>query len=138
MSRWRAPALAAVVGLLALVAGAGCGADRASINLNSVSGCYRALPRATQAVHDGHARFKGVHKVPADRIEKRLSQMHLAENDTEVCAFAFQGSFAPGQVEGAPANESGPYAVVLVTTKKLTLVLSFVGPRLPERFTSRV
>ncbi len=109
-----------------------------TLNLNSVTGCYRALPRAKTALHDSHAKFKGVHKVPADRIDAKLTQMHLPDNDTEVCAFAFQGSFAPGQVDAAPPNQSGAYAVVLISTKQLALVQSYVGPRLPERFSSRI
>jgi len=54
-----------------------------------------------------------------------------AEEDTAVCAMAFKGTFATGQVEMAPANESGSYALVLVSSRKLQLVAALILEQLP-------
>ena len=127
--------LVAPLAAIALVAGlAGCGAARPSVSTNTVVPCYRALPRAKYAVHEPGARFKGVHEVTADRLERRYPGIHLAENDTQVCAFAFQGSFNAGQVEGAAPAQSGHYAVVVITSHGLHLLVSWVGPHLPQHF----
>jgi hypothetical protein len=123
--------LAAVVALAGM---AGCGAARPSVNTNAVTSCYRALPRAKDAIHEPRATFKGVHEVPADRLERRYPNITLGENDTEVCAFAFQGTFNAGQVEGAAPAESGHFAVVVVSAHQLHLLVSWVGAGLPQRF----
>lgn len=128
----RAAAAVAAVTTLA----AGCTAAHPSIHDSSVSACFRALPTAKDAIHDPDARFQGVLRIPADVVERRF-HISVLPTDAEVCAFAFRGSFRPGQVDAAPANEGGPYAVVLVTSSHLTLLRSFVGARLPTRFSHR-
>jgi hypothetical protein len=60
------------------------------------------------------------------------------ELDTTVCAVAFQGRFAPGQVAGAGSTASGKYAVVLITTKHLRILASYVGNRLPRSFRGKL
>lgn len=143
MSRRRLPAVAAPLGALVLVAAlTGCSPQPSiSVNNGAVNGCYRAFPVAVAALHT-HSRpqFRGVHRVAADTIEKRFPQVTLppGDNDTVVCAFAFHGAFRPGQVELAPPTEQGSYAVVLVGSRHLRLVASYVGNRLPERFGRRI
>ena len=113
----------------------GCGSATPGLSNGSVSACYRAIPTGRQAVHDNNATLIGVHRVPADKVRERLplAEQHqlAADNDTTVCAVAFKGHFAPGQVELAPPYESGSYAVILVTSRKLKLLDSVVLDHLP-------
>jgi hypothetical protein len=108
---------------------------------SSVSVCYRAIPVGRSAVHDAKATLVGVHRVPADRVRPHLppaAQQELtAENDTAVCAMEFKGHFAPGQVDLAPAGESGNYALILVTSKQLQLLASAVLHNPPKGFGGR-
>ena len=121
---------------MSAVLGAGCSVAPAPITNGAVSACFRALPTARGAIHDPKARFQGVQRIPADYVKRRL-HISVLPTDTEVCAFAFRGSFSAGQVDAAPITESGPYAVVLVTSRRLHLLRSFVGARLPARFSHR-
>jgi hypothetical protein len=120
---------------------ASCGAPRPGISNGSVSACYRAIPTARAAVRTSHASVVGVHRVPADSVKGKLpptAQAVLAgDNDTTVCAVSFKGSFNPGQVDLAPADEKGPYAVVLVTSRHLHLLASAVLDRLPRALGKR-
>jgi hypothetical protein len=59
------------------------------------------------------------------------------ENDSVVCAVAFKGNFSPRQVDLAPSTEQGPYAVVLVTSRRLHLVGAAVLDHLPRDLGSR-
>jgi hypothetical protein len=136
---WVARAVAGLAVAVPLVAG--CSAAHPSLSLGSgaVSDCFRALPTAKAAVHENAARLVGVQRVPADVIEKRTTATTVAgDADTEVCAFAFQGAFAAGQVTEAPPTETGTYAVVLVTSRHLVLIRSFVATKLPSHFRHRV
>jgi hypothetical protein len=54
-----------------------------------------------------------------------------------VCAIAFKGSFAPGEVDLAPPGSKGRYAVVLVTSRHLRLLASAVLDRLPASLGKR-
>ena len=119
----------------------GCGgAPTPGLSNGSVSACYRAIPTARNAIHDPRATVIGVHRVAADRVSSHLpapAQSRLSlENDTTVCAVAFHGKFAAGQVDLAPPSEAGSYAVVLVSSKKLKLIDSAVLNHLP-RFLGR-
>jgi hypothetical protein len=123
---------------LGLVILAACSAAHPPLALNNdtVSDCFRALPVAKSAVHEQSARFIGVMRGAADHIQSELPGSAVPpDDDTEVCALAFRGSFSAGQVDGAPSAEVGPYAVVIVTSRKLMLLQSFVGAQLPIRFT---
>jgi hypothetical protein len=54
-----------------------------------------------------------------------------------VCALAFKGKFAAGQVDLAPPTEHGSYAVVLVSSRHLNLVASVVLVNLPRSLGKR-
>jgi hypothetical protein len=132
---------ALVVAGLLVAAATGCGATPTpGLSNGSVSACYRAIPTARHAIHDSRATFIGVHRVAADRVGSHLppsAQSRLSgDNDTTVCAIAFHGKFAPGQVDLAPPGDAGSYAVVLVSSKKLKLIDSAVLNHLP-RFLGR-
>jgi hypothetical protein len=135
--------LAAVAGAAVVVGlAAGCSGPHPSLNINggAINGCFRDLPVAVQALHaTAKPQFRGVHRVPLDVLRKHLPQLlPKGENDTVVCAFAFHGQFGPGQVDKAPPDATGTYAVVLVDAKTLRVVQSYVGDRLPERFGRRI
>ncbi len=120
---------------------AGCGAPHPGVSNGSVSACYRAIPAAKSALHDTHAALIGVHRIAVDKVRDRLpvsarTEM-AAENDTEVCALAFKGQFAAGQVDLAPPTEQGEYAIVLVSSRHLNLVASVVLPDLPRSLGKR-
>ena len=136
-----ARAVASVVACVLLATAAGCGAaPTPGLSNGSVSACYRAIPVARHAIHDPHATLIGVHRIAADRVRPHLpppAQSRLAgDNDTTVCAISFHDKFAAGQVDLAPPHESGTYAVVLLSSKKLKLIGSAVLNRLP-RFLGR-
>jgi hypothetical protein len=110
-----------------------------------LANCYEGLPLAETALDapDGSYQFHGVKMVRPDQME-RLVQSRFpgshpgvaqvrAKAGSRVCAFAFTGHFAAGQVAGAPAAASGKAAVVLITTDR-QLLFSFVLATLPERF----
>jgi hypothetical protein len=61
----------------------------------------------------------------------------VGDNDTMVCAVSFRGTFTPGQVDLAPPNDRGHYAVVLVTSRHLHLLASVVLDRLPRSLGQR-
>jgi hypothetical protein len=138
VSRGLRLATAAFVGLTLL---ASCGAPHPGLSNGSVSACYRAIPTARAAVHDAHATLIGVHRVPADQVKDHLSpaaQAELAGDvDTTVCAVSFKGTFAAGQVALAPTSERGKYAVVLVTSRRLRLLVSSVLDDLPRALGGR-
>jgi hypothetical protein len=135
--------LGAPIAALCLAASAlsGCHSPPPGVSNGSVSSCYRAIPIAKAAIHDVHATLIGVHRIPADTVKHRLppsAQVELAnEDDTVVCAVSFKGSFAAGQVNLAPPPEQGPYAVVLLTSRRLHLVGSVVLSSLPKSLGGR-
>jgi hypothetical protein len=135
----RANPVAALV-VFALILGS-CGTPSPGISNGSVSACYRAIPTARAAVRNTHASLVGVHRVPADRVRGKLpptAQTVLAgDNDTTVCAVSFRGSFRPGQVNLAPPDQQGRYAVVLVTSRHLRLLASVVLDQLPPSLGKR-
>ena len=132
---------ALALALCAALVGGGCGSAAPGLSNGSVSACYRAIPAGRQAVHDKNATLIGVHRIPADKVRERLplAEQHqlAADNDATVCAVAFKGHFAPGQVELAPPYESGSYAIILVTSKKLKLIDSVVLDHLPRSLGKR-
>jgi hypothetical protein len=83
----------------------------------------------------------GVHRIPLDSVRAHLpaaARAELAaENDTAVCAMAFRGTFAPGQVQGADPAQDGEYALVLVSSRQLHLVGAIVLKHLPRAFGGR-
>jgi len=131
--RLLAPVVPVAIGIALL---AGCGAPHPGVSNGSVSACYRAIPVAKAAVHDKHATMIGVHRIPVDKLRAHLpasAQAELAsEDDSQVCAVAFKGTFAPGEVDLAPAGEQGSYAVVLVSSRNSDLIGSAVLTHLPD------
>jgi len=115
---------------------AGCGSANPGLSNGSVSACYRAIPTGKQAIHAPSATLIGVHRLSADVVRARLPQAEqqqlVGDNDTTVCAVAFKGHFAAGQVEFAPPSEAGTYAVVLVTSRKLRVLDAAVLDHLPR------
>jgi hypothetical protein len=131
-----------VLALLAVAALAGaCNGAAPGVSNGSVSACYRAIPVGRAALHEGKAHLIGVHRVPIDTVRDRLPAQAraelAAEDDTAVCAMAFRGTFAPGQVELAPPGDQGSYAIVLVSSRKLHLVAAVVLDHLPSSFGAR-
>jgi hypothetical protein len=139
----RAPGFlaAAVAGLMCATLLGSCGAPHPGISNGSVSACYRAIPTARAAVRNAHASVVGVHRMPADSVKGELppaaQTVLVGDNDTTVCAVSFKGTFLPGQVVLAPMNESGRYAVVLVTSRHLHLLASVLLDRLPRSLGKR-
>ena len=135
----------AVAGLLLASTAAACSSTPTpGLSNGSVSACYRAIPTARKAIHDSHATLIGVHRIPADKVRSHLppSEQHqldqlAGDNDTTVCAVAFHGKFVAGQVELAPPDEFGAYAIVLVSSKKLKLIDSAVLDHLPRALGGR-
>lgn len=133
----------AILAALVIVAlSAGCGAPTPGVSNGSVSACYRAIPVGRAAVHEPSAHLIGVHRIPVDKVRSHLppaAKAELAaENDTAVCAMAFHGQFAPGQVDEANPSSRGSYAVVLVSSRKLRLVGSVVLDSLPRALGGRI
>jgi hypothetical protein len=105
--------------------------------------CFRGLPVAKAAVHS-HGTLVGVRRVETEtlesRIERKLHQTGLTlpttalTDETQLCAFAFRGRYAPGAVALATNAQSGKYAVVLVGSKHVQLIGAVVLPALPQRF----
>ena len=133
----------AMAGILVASTVAACGAAPSpGLSNGSVSACYRAIPTARKAIHDPQATLIGVHRIPIDQVESRLppeakSQLQ-GDNDTTVCSIAFHGKFPPGQVDLAPPDKSGTYAVVLVSSKKLKVIDSAVLNHLPRSLGRRL
>lgn len=127
--------------LIGAAAALGSSCSSSAVSNQTVSVCYRAIPVGKADVHDSHATLLGVHRVSADSLRSRLpaaAQAELGTGDsTAVCAMEFKGSFGQGQVDLAPATESGDYAVVIVTAKKLQLLGSFVLDHAPKGFGGR-
>jgi hypothetical protein len=130
----------ATVAVLALMLGS-CGTAHPGISNGSVSACYRAIPTARAALGNGHANLVGVHRIPADSVRAHLppsaQSMLAADEDTTVCALSFRGQFMPGQVNMAPPNQKGRYAIVLVTSRHLRLLATVVLDQLPASLGKR-
>jgi hypothetical protein len=110
-----------------------------SLKPGTVSACYRGLPTARLALHTTSIKLRGVHRMPLDTLLRTLpgATRPSGDDDAEVCVYAFQGYFAPGQVTGAPPASQGDFAVVAIGSRDLDLVASYVGERLPPHL-SRV
>lgn len=111
------------------------------VSNGSVSVCYRAIPIGRSAIHEKSAKLVGVHRLPADVVRSHLppsAQSQLAdENDTAVCAMTFHGTFRAGQVDRASPQQTGTYAIVVVSSLRLHLLGSVVLDQLPPMFGGR-
>jgi hypothetical protein len=114
--------------------GAGCGAPRNSLG-TAASPCFRALPGAQTAVRR-KGRLVGVRRITTATLRRRFPNNSRVAgiSDKYVCVFAFKGDYRPGDVELAVDKQSGPYAVVAVTSKGNEVITAFVLPHLPTRF----
>jgi hypothetical protein len=125
--------------VLAMVFGGALSACGASVIANpGTANCYESLPVAIQALHapTRHYHFVGIRRVAGSVILKHFPEAPVAPKQT-VCAFAFTGTFASGQVTGARPGESG-HAALVVTTTKQRLIGSVVMAKLPQRFSHLV
>ena len=125
---------AAVLGVVLLSA---CTAPRNTLGTNS-SPCFKAVPVATDAVHD-RGKLSGVRLLKSKDLDRRphfrsLLEARAGTRVTTVCVVSFQGQYTLAQVERpfgrSPAGGGGPVALVVVSTpaNRLlgTLVLSHV------------
>ena len=121
---------AAAVGLLA-----GCAGPRNSLN-TATSRCFRALPAARATVQNrGH--LVGVRSVLATKLARRLPQAAPLDRQ-RLCAIAFRGPYAAGEIPLADPPGPGTYAIVAVDTDGATVLASFVVSDLPLRFRHRL
>ncbi|HLX87960.1 MAG TPA: hypothetical protein VKR22_05850 [Acidimicrobiales bacterium] len=140
--RARRAGLAGRAGLAALavasVALSGCVSPRNALGTTS-SQCYRAVPVASEAVHD-RGRLAGVRLVGQKELDRHPRMIDLLTSRVggqvhQVCVISFHGQFRLDGVERpagpAPSGGSGPVAVVVVSVPQNRLVATFVVEREP-------
>ncbi|HEX6476757.1 MAG TPA: hypothetical protein VF005_05750 [Acidimicrobiales bacterium] len=140
--RVAAAALGLAVGVVAL---GGCASAHNSLGTGS-SACFQALPSATTAVHN-KGKLLGVRRVSQSQLRRPPSTapaqtstseppttMSPSEAKRSVCVVAFQGKFAPGDVDHQTVPRSGNYAIVVVGEHGGQPLRAFVTDRLPLRF----
>lgn len=116
--------------LLGLMASA-CASPRNALGAGSTA-CFRVIPVAVGEVnHIG--RLVGVREVNAAKLAKRRPEFARLGSQN-LCLFAFQGTYRPGEVPGAIPPPPGRFALVAVNPSSGTMVGAFVLPRLPFRF----
>jgi hypothetical protein len=100
----------------------------------AASACFRALPPAKDAVHQGT--LLGVRRVSSDTLADRLKNDPTLSTlpSQNLCVFAFRGSYPPGAVAGAHNTTTGRYAIVAVGTVHTSVVAVSVVNQLPTRF----
>jgi hypothetical protein len=128
-------AAAAGVGLaLGVVALGGCASAHNSLGTGS-SACFQALPSATKAVHS-KGRLLGVRRVALSQLRRFPTTAPTQPNQANraVCVVAFQGKYAPGDVDHETMARSGNYAVVVVGEHGGQPLRAFVTDKLPLRF----
>jgi hypothetical protein len=105
----------------------------------SSSPCYRAVPVASEAVHDRGA-LAGVRLVGARDFDRHPSfrddiTTRLGHSVRSACVVSFHGQFRPDQVDHPlgkpPPDGSGTVALVVVTIPQNQLVGTFVLTREP-------
>jgi hypothetical protein len=134
LRRVAATSVGLAVGVVAL---GGCASAHNSLGTGS-SACFQALPSATQAVHS-KGRLVGVRRVSLSQLRRpptTPSSETTAPNqpNRSVCVVAFQGKYAPGDVDHETAPRSGNYAVVVVGEHGGQPIRAFVTDQLPLRF----
>ena len=120
------------VGVFAL---GGCASAHNSLGTGS-SPCFQALPSATKAVHN-KGRLLGVRRVTLAQLRRPTttsSSVPPNQADRSVCVVAFQGKFAPGDVDHVTVQRSGNYAVVVVGEHGGMPLHATVTDQLPLRF----
>ena len=125
----------ATVAVILVIGLSGCAGARNMLKTGA-SVCFKALPGADEAVQRrGH--LVGVRRVQAELLQQRLPKhgpLDTMAPDTELCVFAFSGTFTSSQVAMAPPGMSGSYAVVALAGNRPTEVAAWVVDRLPTRF----
>ncbi len=138
MSRRRALATLGAAVLSAVLSG--CVSPRNTLGTSS-SPCYRAVPVASEAVHD-RGRLAGVRLVGVRELDRHPRLRDLLVQRVgfplhSVCVVSFHGQFRLDQVAStlghAPHGGSGRVAIVVVTNPQNTLVGTFVMTREPLR-----
>jgi hypothetical protein len=134
--------VAAGVGLaLGVVALGGCASTHNSLGTGS-SACFQALPSATKAVHN-KGRLLGVRRVTLAQLRRPSSTSPTSQPPTtlspteakrSVCVVAFQGKYAPGDVDHETVPRSGNYAVIVVGEHGGDPLRAYVTDQLPLRF----
>jgi hypothetical protein len=138
-------AAASAAGLaLGVVALGGCASTHNSLGTGS-STCFQALPSASTAVHS-KGRLLGVRRVTLSQLRRPSTTapgqpptsqppttLSPSEAKRSVCVVAFQGKFAPGDVQQA-APRSGNYAIVVIGEHGGAPLRAFVTDNLPLRF----
>lgn len=116
--------------LAALLASA-CASPRNALGAGSTA-CFRAIPVAIREVnHIG--KLVGVREVNASKLARRRPEFARLGSHN-LCLFAFQGTYRPGDVPGAIPPPPGRFAVVAVNPSNDVMVGAFVLGRLPFRF----
>jgi hypothetical protein len=120
-----------LVGVLTL---GGCASAHNALGTGS-SPCFQALPSATKAVHN-KGRLLGVRRVSLAQLRRPTTTSSTAPNQSNrsVCVIAFQGKFAPGDVDHVAVPRSGNYAVIVVGEHGGEPLRAIVTDNLPLRF----
>jgi hypothetical protein len=126
---------------LGVVTLAGCASTHNSLGTGS-SACFQALPSATKAVHN-KGRLVGVRRVSMSQLRRPatttssqppMSSPPPSQSNRSVCVVAFQGMYAPGDVDHETVPRSGTYAVVVIGEHGGQPIRAFVTDQLPLRF----
>jgi hypothetical protein len=124
--------------LVAAAAVSGCTAPRDTLGTNS-SPCFRAVPVATDAVHD-RGTLSGVRLLRSKDLERRphfraLLEARAGTTVSTVCVVSFQGHFDLAQVDKpfgrSPAGGTGRVALVIVSSPANKLLGTLVLARVP-------
>jgi hypothetical protein len=124
--------VAVLVGVLSL---GGCASAHNTLGTGS-SPCFQALPSATRAVHN-KGKLLGVRRVPLSQLRRpptTSSSQTTNPSNRAVCVIAFEGKFAPGDVDHVTVQRNGNYAVVVVGEHGGEPLRAIVTNRLPLRF----
>ena len=132
MRRAGAVAAGLLVGVLVL---GGCASAHNTLGTGS-SPCFQALPSATKAVHD-MGRLVGVRRVSLAQLRRPTTTSSSEppnQSNRSVCVIAFQGKYAPGDVDHVAVPRSGNYAIVVVGEHGGQPLRAIVTDKLPLRF----
>jgi hypothetical protein len=113
----------------------GCASAHNTLGTGS-SPCFQALPSATEAVH-GKGRLLGVRRVSSAQLRRPTTTSSTQapnQSNRSVCVIAFQGKFAPGDVDHVAVPRSGNYAVIVVGEHGGDPLRAIVTDKLPLRF----
>lgn len=124
-----------VVAVTASVLLAACAGPRNGLN-TPASTCFRGLPAAADAV-GRKGTLVGVRSVRRSELSRNLPQARQLAPE-HVCAIAYRGSFAAGELPRADPAGPGTYAVVVLDTGGAHVLGTYVVDGLPVRFRHRI